>query len=334
MDKRYVVPARNEPVLYDGPAWKIAFMRWYKHPELIDIPLVPAELLKKSTAREFALRTDSVTRIPKQPIVGDCNVTSHIENYRIEFETDCPERPHILKVSYFPRWVPGDTAEVYPVSPGFMLVYPHQRRVVLEYRRTAVDWAGVALTGIGLLLALVTIASNRARNAITGLIAVLDAPVVAWVAAHSVIVTVVAVVSMIGVGAYTRFALRAPERSFQEAQEAYRKRDFPEAIRRLEDWTKTDKDTFKQATALHQLGLSYSETKQYGSAVEVLERLRFEFPNVDYGAATLFHLTKAWNALGDREKARAYATILAVDFADSPLHKRLLRELPDLLQAQ
>jgi hypothetical protein len=334
MDTRYVVPVRNEPVLYDGPDWKIAFYRWFKHPELLDIPLVPADLLKKSSAREFALRTDSVTRIPKQPIAGDCNVTSHLENYRIEFETDCPERPHILKVSYFPRWISGDTAEVYPVSPGFMLVYPHQRHVVLEYKRTAIDWAGVAITGIGLLLALATTVSKRARDAVTGPIAILAAPLVGWVAAHRVIVTGVAVVAMVGVGAYTRYSLRAPERSFQAAQDAYRNRDFPEAIRRLEEWTKTDKDTFKQATALHQLGLSYSETKQYGSAVEVLERLRFEFPNVDYGAATLFHLAKAWDALGDHDKARAYATILTVDFADSPLQKRLARELPGILPAQ
>ena len=151
------------------------------------------------------------------------------------------------------------------------------------------------------------------------------------IAGHRIVVSIAAVVTLVGIGAYTRYSLREPERSFQEAQDAYKKRDFPKAIRLLEAWTSTDKDTFKQATALHQLGLSYNETKQYGSAVEVLERLRFQFPNVDYGAATLFHLAKAWNALGDNDKARAYATILAVDFADSPLHKRVLREMPELL---
>jgi TolA-binding protein len=187
---------------------------------------------------------------------------------------------------------------------------------------------------IGVLLAGVTLASRRARDAITALIARLSAPALRVMAAHRVIVSAVAVVVMVGIGAYTRLALRAPERTFQAAQDAYKKRDFPEAIRRLEEWTSIDKDTFKQATALHQLGLSYSEMKQYGSAVEVLERLRFELPNVDYGAATLFHLAKAWDELGDRDKARAYATILAVDFADSPLHKRIARELPDLLPAQ
>lgn len=334
LDTRYVVPAANEPVLYDGPDWKIAFYRWFKHPELLDIPLVPADLLDPSTAREFALRTDSVTRIPKEPIAGDCDVTSHLENYRIEFETDCPDRPHILKVSYFPRWIAAGTAEVYPVSPGFMLVYPHERKVVLEYKRTGLDWTGVALTLLGVLLTVVTLVSPAARNAITALIARFDAPVARLISAHRVIVSAVAIAILIGIGAYTRYSLRAPERSFQAAQEAYKKRDFPEAILRLEEWTSTDKDTFKQATALHQLGLSYSEMKQYGSAVEVLERLRFEFPNVDYGAATLFHLAKAWDALGDRDKARAYAMILAVDFADSPLHKRISREMPELLPPQ
>ena len=40
----YVVAAANEPVLYDGPDYRTAFYRWFKHPELLDIPLVPAEI--------------------------------------------------------------------------------------------------------------------------------------------------------------------------------------------------------------------------------------------------------------------------------------------------
>jgi outer membrane protein assembly factor BamD (BamD/ComL family) len=150
---------------------------------------------------------------------------------------------------------------------------------------------------------------------------------------HNVLASTIVVLALIGTGAYTRWALREPDRTYHEAQAAYRDRDFPEAIRRLEAWTTVDRDTFKQATALHQLGVSYGEVGQHASAVEVLERLRFQFPNVDYGAATLFHLAKSWRALGADERAREYAVLLSADFAESPLNKRLQREEPSLFSA-
>jgi outer membrane protein assembly factor BamD (BamD/ComL family) len=330
LDSRYVIPVANEPVLYSGADWKLAFYRWFKHSELLDIPLVPASLLRQADAREFRLRTDTIARLPKQPVTGPCEVASHLENYKITFETTCPQTPHIVKVSYFPRWSGGDTARVFPVSPGFMLVFPNQPRVEITYRRTAVDWVALTLTCVGLGLLLATLASRQLRGAMPVAMRNFSLPVLRWIEKHRAITTVVVVAAMVFVGTSTRLALRAPDRAYQKAQEAYHRRDFPEAIRRLEEWTRRDKDTFKQATALHQLGICYNETDQPAAAAEVLERLRFEFPNVDYGAATLYHLVKAWEALGDTDRARSYALLLAVDHPDSPYDKRIDREWPTL----
>ncbi len=330
LDKRYVIPAANEPVLFDGDKWKLAFYRWYKHPELLDIPLVPAELLAADDRKSFALRTDTVTRLPKIPVVGDCEVKSTLENYRITFDTTCPERPHIVKVSYFPRWNAGETGRLYPVSPGFMLVYPNGQHVELTYRRNALDQAGIALSLTGILLVVLALLSPRARYGIVAGADRLAHPVLALLERRRVVASVLLMAGMIGTGAYTRLSLREPDRRYQAAQDAYRDRDFPTAIQRLEEWTSVDQDTFKQATALHQLGVSYGEVDQHASAVQALERLRFEFPNVDYGAATLFHLTKAWFALGANDRAREYARMLSVDFADSPMNKRLQKEAPSL----
>ena len=334
LDSRYVVPAENEPVLYEGSDWKLAFYRWYKHPELLDIPLVPAQLIDAHEAREFALRTDTIARLPKVPIEGDCRVTSHLEDYRIQFETTCPDRPHIVKVSYFPRWTAGNSARLLPVSPGFMVAYPKGNHVEIVYQRTLLDHVGVGLTLVGLAFIGLTLVSSRPRDAVTVLIERVVGPAVRVLEERQILVSTIVVLAMIGAGAYTRLSLRGPDRAYQAAQDAYRKRDFPDAIRRLEEWTSIDRDTFKQATALHQLGVSYNEVGQHASAVEVLERLRFEFPNVDYGAATVFHLAKSWLALGAEDRAREYAALLAVDFADSGLNKRLAREAPSLFPSK
>jgi tetratricopeptide (TPR) repeat protein len=264
------------------------------------------------------------------PIAGDCVVTTHLEDYRVQFDTTCPGRPHIVKVSYFPRWTAGGTARLFPVSPGFMLVYPKGSHVELEYRRMLLDKAGLALSLLGLGFVGITLLWPRSREVVTRMIGYVVGPVAGTLERRSVLASTVIVLALIGTGASTRLSLREPDRAYQDAQEAYRKRDFDAAIRLLEEWTAEDRDTFKQATALHQLGVSYNEVGQYASAVQVLERLRFEFPNVDYGAATLFHLAKAWLALGAEDRARGYASLLAVDFADSGLSQRLRKEAPSL----
>jgi tetratricopeptide (TPR) repeat protein len=332
-DSRYVVPATNQPVLYEGADWKLAFYRWYKHVELLDIPLIPNALIHPDEARDFSLRTETIARLPKVPLEGDCDVTSRLENYRITFDTTCPDRPHIVKVSYFPRWSAGDTARLFPVSPGFMIAYPRARHVEITYERTVLDQAGVGLSVAGLSLLLLSVVSRRSRDAVTIGMATAAGPLLRVLERHYVLASTIVVLALIGTGAYTRWALREPERTYQEAQTAYRNRDFPEAIRRFEAWTSVDQDTFKQATALHQLGVSYGDVGQHASAVEVLERLRFQFPNVDYGAATLFHLAKSWRALGADERAREYAVLLSVDFGESPLNERLQREEPSLFSA-
>ena len=86
-DTGYAVAATNEPVLYQGPDWKLAFYRWFKHPELNDVPLVPADMLDEETARRFLWRTDSITRVPRVPLTADCKVSSRLEQYRITIDT-------------------------------------------------------------------------------------------------------------------------------------------------------------------------------------------------------------------------------------------------------
>jgi TolA-binding protein len=132
---------------------------------------------------------------------------------------------------------------------------------------------------------------------------------------------------------YIRLSLRAPERAYEEAQEAYKARDFPKAVQLLEDWASIDRDTFKQATVLYQLGITHTELKNPAAAITTHERLRFQFPNVDYHAGTLFHLARNYAALGSKAEARDYAEKLEKDYKDSSWARRLRAEVPDIFSA-
>jgi len=86
-----------------------------------------------------------------EKISGKCSISESVGNEEINFTTDCPGKPHIIKVSYFPNWRVEGADKVYLVTPSFMLVYPDSTRVRLYYGSTAVDYLGVGLTFLGLL---------------------------------------------------------------------------------------------------------------------------------------------------------------------------------------
>jgi hypothetical protein len=330
----YADVAENEPVLYDGPDWKLAFYRWFKHHDLIDIPLVPAEMISEAERREFVLRTDAVERLPRRPLSGSpCNVRAHLEQYRITIDTDCPGRPHIVKVSYFPRWHSADGSRLLPVSPGFMLLYPKSEHAVIEYRRNLLDWAGVGLSSLGLLVLIsVSVRRKWSEIVVARIRRTLD-PALRFTTRRALPLSLAACALVVSGAAATRLALRSPDRGYEEATEAFKARDFATAARLYEEWTQEDRDTFKQATALYQLGVSHSELKNRAAAIAAHERLRFQFPNVDYGAGTLFHLARNYAELGSKEEARRYALQLEREHPDTSWIKRLRAENSDLFAA-
>ena len=332
-DPGYVVPAANTPVLYHGPEWKLAFYRWYKHPDLIDIPLVPADLISESEAAEFDLQTDAIERLPRKPIEAKCNVESHLEQYRITVETDCPAMPHIVKISYFPRWKPTDSSRLVPVSPGFMLLYPETRHTEILYRRNLVDWVGLLISLSGLALLVAVAARKTWADRCVATISWWLTSVFRVIESHRYVIAAILIMVAVGLATATRLLLRAPDREYTEAQEAYKAREFDKAIRLLEDWTAEDKDTFKQATSLYQLGVSYSEIGNYTAATTVLERLRFQFPNVDYGAGTLFHLARNHARMGALDAARKYAEELEREHSGSSWARRIRTEAPEIFTA-
>jgi tetratricopeptide (TPR) repeat protein len=327
----YVVAAENQPVLYEGPDHKLAFFRWFKHDDLLDIPVVAAKHVDQSRLSEFAYRTDAIERLPRVPYDKPCNVSSQIEQYRISIQTECPGRPHIVKVSYFPRWQTSDGSPLDFVAPGFMLVYPETETLEIVYGRTPLDWFSLSLSWLGLAVVLICGVSRGARSWAVVRFGGLFQPLFRTSARFSLPLGLGLLIVLIGSAAATRNDLTEPDRAFRLGQEAYRERDFATAVSRYSEWTRIDRDTFKQATALFQLGVAQAELGNHAQAVQTLERLRFQFPNVNYGPGTLFHLTQSYAALELTNKARETAAVLATEHAETAWVKRLARENPELL---
>lgn len=72
----------------------------------------------------------------------------------IAFGTDNINCPHLIRISYFPRWKVKGAKEIYRASPNFMIIFPEQNKVELSYGKTYIEYIATALSILGLIILL------------------------------------------------------------------------------------------------------------------------------------------------------------------------------------
>ncbi len=161
---QYVVPLQYQPALVTDGDWKRLAYDWFQKPEWLDVPLL--FLRTGEPAPETALSFKGLEEAPeKRSFSSNCHVKDAVGNEEVRFETDCPGRPHLIKISYHPKWRVEGADRIYLVSPAFMLVYPTDRHVRLVFGNRWPDYAGRAATvaGITWLLAETLVFLSRKR---------------------------------------------------------------------------------------------------------------------------------------------------------------------------
>jgi hypothetical protein len=147
---QYVVPLRHQPVVVTDGDWKRLAYEWFQKPEWLDVPLLFARAGEPSP--EAVLPFRGLEEAPeKRSFSPECRVKDALSNEEVQFETDCPGRPHLIKISYHPKWRVEGADRIYLVSPAFMLVYPTDRHVRLVFGNRWPDYAGRAATAVGIV---------------------------------------------------------------------------------------------------------------------------------------------------------------------------------------
>jgi tetratricopeptide (TPR) repeat protein len=212
-----------------------------------------------------------------------------------------------------------------------MLVTPTTSHFELVYSERALDWFALSTTWLGLLWTFAAVVSPRVRRGSSRAVAAVFRPVGEAFVPVRVPANVVLVLVCIGASALVRYEIRDVDKTYREGQTAFSEKRYEDVIRVHSEFVKNDEDRPKIATALLQLGTAYSELGRPELAIEAFERLRFDFPNIDYAAHSFFHLAKNYVALKDEARAREYALQLEKGYPDSGWLKRLRKEMPTLL---
>jgi hypothetical protein len=144
-------------LLEEGPGgFTSDFYHYFRRYPDFRMPFIPAGYADKKlpgnletfkTFREYekkAMLHESDTIL--QTITGET-----VDDMTIRFTTGSPDRPHLIKVSYSPNFKSSGGERIYPVSPGFMLLYPQSENVEIRFGRTAAEILGIIITLLTIL---------------------------------------------------------------------------------------------------------------------------------------------------------------------------------------
>jgi len=147
-DSELVEALPNEPaVLTDVDEhqadWLEPSADYYNDPDRWTVPLA-------ATGPRYWQRVEFDDE-PEQRALPTVEVSEIVEGSdRISFDVSDVGVPVLVKTSYFPNWKVDGAKGPYRVMPNLMVVVPTDNHVELHYGRTATDWAGIAMSVIGI----------------------------------------------------------------------------------------------------------------------------------------------------------------------------------------
>ena len=138
-------PVYAKPPLSDTPS----LVGWFTNTSTAQVPLALSPLPK------INLTATNASSVPIVPIVSNCSINESIQQEVIDFNTSCVGLPHMIKVTYDPRWqVAAGAAGLVQATPNDLLVYPTATHVKLVFEPSNYGLAGGLLSCLGLLAAI------------------------------------------------------------------------------------------------------------------------------------------------------------------------------------
>ncbi len=157
--------AAHEPAVYAGDRGFFdrlgVGVEWYGRVDELDRWLVAYGPDEWPRVEDLPARSvDGEPTLPSLVGVGrpieEAGGVSNIEltDDSISFSTTAVGVPHLVKVSHFPNWKATGADGPYPAAPSFMVVVPTEADVELRFVRTWDEWLGIALTVVGIVVAM------------------------------------------------------------------------------------------------------------------------------------------------------------------------------------
>jgi hypothetical protein len=126
--------------------WECTAVPWFSDPAALDRPITddgPAAWTRAPAANARAAKREEL------PPVDVSNISTTESS--VEFDVSRTGVPVMVKTSWYPNWDAEGADGPWRATPNFMVVVPRSKHVELTFTTASVDWAGRALTVVGLV---------------------------------------------------------------------------------------------------------------------------------------------------------------------------------------
>ena len=303
-DKRFEVLSREDPFL----------VLRLKNPDsqLVDLVDEPLEIKSRDRwinnafrrfrlshpydTREVYVSPEQKWQAPAPAVGGDIRILS-MDRERLVFETSAVGQPHVIRMSYHPKWKSVSGENVFLTEPAFMLVIPEQPRVELRYGATMADRFGVGLTLLGIVALVLLVIFPRTSIG----------PVVVQGPALKLVVAVL----VLALGASLWNWWNNPERVYKHGHERLSDERYESAAQAFDRAYSGRKVPGKKAEALFWAGRSLEFMDDYSGALERYRELASLYPDNYWAAESLYRIVSLARQRGDERAAgNAYNQLL------------------------
>ena len=160
----YIELIKEQPVRYKTKNWLTDITTWYLNVNNLKVPVVYDNNDKILKSFKEIKKSD-LGNVFSKPLITNGSISEvKIENEKITFNTTAIGYPHLIKISYFPKWKAIGAYGPYLVSPTFMLVIPYQNKVTLIYCKNFYDILGEILTLLGFIIIIIILLFKKYFN--------------------------------------------------------------------------------------------------------------------------------------------------------------------------
>lgn len=177
--------AREIPDLQEGKSfgpWQV--FEFKQKPPLVEVFSEPVQWLSSKNWKEqfydwfinyrqgkpfLALETKDIT-VKEKVLIGTpvnttgCDPHLSVTFNKMKLSTNCPGKPHLLKIAYHPTWKTSTGDKLFILSPGFILLMPSENEVIFTFGEdpvwNAAKWISI-FAFIGLLFQLMIKRNGR-----------------------------------------------------------------------------------------------------------------------------------------------------------------------------
>jgi Tetratricopeptide repeat len=230
-----------------------------------------------------------------------------MDREHLVFETDAVGYPHIVRMSYHPKWRSTTGEHIYLVEPCFMLLVPRHSHIELVYGTSRADVIGRLLSVLGMGLAALLLASRRLGGLKAAAPVESESPRLRAFAAF--------VLCTVAVTAWAAWS--SPERAYGQGQRALAAQQWETAGRSFDAAFAGRHAPARKAEALFWAARSY----QYGKRLDAARRRYLDlvrtYPESYWVPESMYRLAGIAREKGDLSDAGRLSRRLQQEFPDS-----------------